>query len=188
MKKHPDRMRVLINDLLQYSRTNRTEKIFEKIDLNEQLNNSLLELSQNIEDKKAIINYNKLPEINGVSFQMQQLFTNIISNSLKYAKQDIAPIIDINCSETIAKNEPKLKDNSAKKYYKIEFTDNGIGFDQENAEKIFLLFNRLHGKTEYQGTGVGLAICKKIVETHDGQIFATSKMNDGTTFTVYLPI
>ena len=188
VEKASNRMRVLINDLLQYSRSNRTEKIFEKIDLNEQLNNSLLELSQSIEDKKAIINYNKLPEINGVSFQMQQLFTNIISNSIKYAKQDIAPIIDINCTETIAKNESKLKDNSAKKYYKIEFTDNGIGFDQENAEKIFLLFNRLHGKTEYQGTGVGLAICKKIVETHDGQIFATSKMNDGTTFTVYLPV
>lgn len=188
VEKASNRMRVLINDLLQYSRSNRTEKIFEKIDLNEQLNNSLLELSQSIEDKKAIINYNKLPEINGVSFQMQQLFTNIISNSIKYAKQDIAPIIDINCTETIAKNESKLKDNSAKKYYKIEFTDNGIGFDQENAEKIFLLFNRLHGKTEYQGTGVGLAICKKIVETHDGQIFATSMMNEGTTFTVYLPV
>lgn len=188
VEKASNRMRVLINDLLQYSRSNRTEKIFEKIDLNEQLNNSLLELSQSIEDKKAIINYNKLPEINGVSFQMQQLFTNIISNSIKYAKQDIAPIIDINCTETIAKNESKLKDNSAKKYYKIEFTDNGIGFDQENAEKIFLLFNRLHGKTEYQGTGVGLAICKKIIETHDGQIFATSKMNEGTTFTVYLPV
>lgn len=188
IEKASNRMRVLINDLLQYSRSNRTEKIFEKIDLNEQLNNSLLELSQSIEDKKAIINYNKLPEINGVSFQMQQLFTNIISNSIKYAKQDIAPIIDINSTETIAKKESKLKDNSAKKYYKIEFTDNGIGFDQENAEKIFLLFNRLHGKTEYQGTGVGLAICKKIVETHDGQIFATSKINEGTTFTVYLPV
>lgn len=181
------RMRVLINDLLQYSRTNRTEKIFEETNLNEQLKNSLLELSQNIEDKKAIINHSNLPTIDAVSFQMQQLFTNLLSNSLKYAKEGVAPVIDISCTETTAKAESKLKDKSSKKYYKIEFTDNGIGFDQENAEKIFLLFNRLHGKTEYHGTGVGLAICKKIIETHDGEIFATSKPNVGTTFTFYLP-
>ena len=188
IEKASNRMRVLINDLLQYSRTNRTEKKFTKINLNEQLNDSLLELSQNIEDKKAIINHDKLPTINGVSFQMQQLFTNLLSNSLKYAKENTTPIININCSETNAKNESKIKNNTTKKYYKIVFTDNGIGFDQENAEKIFLLFNRLHGKTEYQGTGVGLAICKKIVETHDGQIFATSKPGEGATFTIFLPI
>ena len=110
-----------------------------------------------------------------------------MSNSLKYARQDIHPIINITCDEIIAKNESRLKDKSNKKYYKIEFSDNGIGFEQENAEKIFQLFNRLHGKTEYQGTGVGLAICKKIVETHDGYIFATSKINEGATFTIYLP-
>jgi PAS domain S-box-containing protein len=181
------RMRVLINDLLQYSRTNRTEKIFEETNLNEQLQNSLIELSQNIEDKKAIINHSELPTIEAVSFQMQQLFTNLLSNSLKYAKEGVAPVIDISCKEITAKYESKLKDKSSKKYYKIEFTDNGIGFDQENAEKIFLLFNRLHGKTEYHGTGVGLAICKKIIETHDGEIFATSQPNVGTTFTIYLP-
>lgn len=188
IEKASNRMRVLINDLLQYSRTNRTEKIFVQTDLNEQLDNSLLELSQSIEDKKAIINQGELPKLNAVDFQIQQLFTNLLSNSLKYAKQDVSPIIDVSCTQTIAKNEPKLKDSSSKKYYKIDFSDNGIGFDQENAEKIFQLFNRLHGKTEYQGTGVGLAICKKIVETHDGQIFATSKLNEGSTFTVYLPV
>ncbi|CAM3601780.1 PAS domain-containing protein [Flavobacterium gelidilacus] len=188
IEKASNRMRVLINDLLQYSRTNRTEKIFEKTDLNEQFNNSLLELSQNIEDKRAIINHNKLPEITGISFQMQQLFTNLLSNSLKYAKENVAPIINVELSETVAKNESRLKDSTTKKYYKIEFSDNGIGFDQENAEKIFLLFNRLHGKTEYQGTGVGLAICKKIVETHDGQIFASSQLGQGATFTIYFPV
>ena len=188
IEKASNRMRVLINDLLQYSRNNRTEKVFEKTDLNEQLENTLSELSQSIEDKKAIINHSKLPEIKGISFQIQQLFTNLLSNSLKYAKEDITPIINVSSKEIIAKNEPILKDNSNKKYYKIEFEDNGIGFDQENAEKIFLLFNRLHGKTEYQGTGVGLAICKKIVETHDGQIFAKSKLGEGATFTVYFPV
>ncbi len=188
IEKASNRMRVLINDLLQYSRNNRTEKIFEKIDLNEQLGNTLSELSQSIEDKKAIINHSELPKIKGIGFQIQQLFTNLLSNSLKYAKEDVTPVINISSKEIIAKNEPSLKDDTNKKYHKIEFKDNGIGFDQENAEKIFLLFNRLHGKTEYQGTGVGLAICKKIVETHDGQIFAKSKLGDGATFTVYIPV
>ncbi|MFC4740982.1 PAS domain-containing protein [Flavobacterium ponti] len=188
IEKASNRMRVLINDLLQYSRNNRTEKIFEKIDLNEQLGNTLSELSQSIEDKKAIINHSELPKIKGISFQIQQLFTNLLSNSLKYSKEDVTPVINISSKEIIAKNEPSLKDDTNKKYHKIEFKDNGIGFDQENAEKIFLLFNRLHGKTEYQGTGVGLAICKKIVETHDGQIFAKSKLGDGATFTVYIPV
>ena len=187
IEKASNRMRVLINDLLQYSRTNRTEKTFVKTDFNQQLINSILELSQTIEDKKALVNHTSLPKTDAVDFQIQQLFTNLLSNSLKYARQDVDPIINITCDEIIAKNESRLKDKSNKKYYKIEFSDNGIGFEQENAEKIFQLFNRLHGKTEYQGTGVGLAICKKIVETHDGYIFATSKLNEGATFTIYLP-
>ncbi|MDR6843725.1 PAS domain-containing protein [Flavobacterium granuli] len=188
MERASDRMRVLINDLLQYSKANRSEKNLVETDLNESLSNSLLELSQNIEDKKAIINYTELPIINGISFQMQQLFSNLLSNSLKYSEENSIPIIDINCSEIVANTEPILKDRSLKKYYKINFTDNGIGFEQEYAEKIFLLFNRLHGKTEYQGTGVGLAICKKIVENHKGYIFASSSPNQGAIFTIYLPV
>lgn len=187
IEKAANRMRVLINDLLQYSRTNRSEKKFEKVDLNEIINNSIQELSQNIEDKNGVVNFSSLPEINGVNFQMQQLFTNLLSNSLKYSKENIAPIIDIYSEKIIAKNESILNDNSSKKYWKIDFKDNGIGFEQEFSEKIFQLFNRLHGKTEYQGTGVGLAICKKIVENHSGFIFAYSKPNIGTTFTIYLP-
>lgn len=182
-----DRMRVLINDLLQYSKANRSEKNYVKTDLNRILSDSLSELSQNIEDKNAIINYTELPTINGIHFQMQQLFTNLLSNSLKYSKTEVAPAIDITCKTIIAKEETILNDSSSKKYYKIEFSDNGIGFDQENSKKIFLLFNRLHGKTEYQGTGVGLAICEKIVENHKGFIFAKSNPNEGATFTIYLP-
>jgi signal transduction histidine kinase len=188
MERASNRMRVLINDLLQYSKANRSEKNLVQTNLKESLSNSLLELSQNIEDKKAIINYPELPVINGIQFQMQQLFSNLLSNSLKYSKENSTPIIDINYTEITAKTETILKDKSLKKYYKINFTDNGIGFGQEYADKIFLLFNRLHGKTEYQGTGVGLAICKKIVENHKGYIFANSKPNEGATFTIYLPI
>lgn len=188
MERASDRMRVLINDLLQYSKANRAEKNLVPINLNEVLHNSLTELSQNIEDKKAIVNYANLPVINGIHFQMQQLFSNLLSNSLKYSKENITPIIAIDCTEISAKKENLLKDNSLKKYYKINFTDNGIGFEQEYAEKIFLLFNRLHGKTEYQGTGVGLAICKKIVENHKGHIFAIGKPAQGSTFIIFLPV
>jgi PAS domain S-box-containing protein len=183
-----NRMRVLINDLLQYSRTSRSDSNLENIDLNDVFEDSLMELSQKIEDKKAEVNYIALPTIKGVHFQMQQLFSNLLSNSLKYSKEDITPIISISYSEIIAQNDPFIREYSTKKYYKFEFTDNGIGFEQEHAEKIFLLFNRLHGKTEYQGTGVGLAICKKIIENHNGFIFATSELNIGTTFTFYIPI
>lgn len=188
MERASDRMRVLINDLLQYSKANRAEKNLVPINLNEVLRNSLTELSQNIEDKKAIVNYANLPVINGIHFQMQQLFSNLLSNSLKYSIENIKPIIAIDCTEISANTENLLKDNSLKKYYKINFTDNGIGFEQEYAEKIFLLFNRLHGKTEYQGTGVGLAICKKIVENHKGHIFAIGKPAQGSTFIIFLPI
>lgn len=188
MERASNRMRVLINDLLQYSKANRSEKNLAQTNLNEVLSNSLMELSQNIEDKKAVINYAELPIINGIHFQMQQLFSNLLSNSLKYSKENTTPIIDVSYAEIIAKTEIILKDKSLKKYYKINFTDNGIGFEQKYAEKIFLLFNRLHGKTEYQGTGVGLAICKKIVENHKGYIFADSKPDEGATFTIYLPV
>lgn len=183
-----NRMRVLIDDLLQYSKANRSEKNLVKTDLNVTLTDSLSELSQNIEDKKAIINYTELPVINGIPFQMQQLFCNLLSNSLKYSKSDTVPIINIDCIEVQAKTEEILNDKSSKKYYKINFTDNGIGFEQEYSKKIFQLFSRLHGKTEYHGTGVGLAICEKIIENHKGCIFATSKPNEGATFTIYFPV
>lgn len=187
IEKASNRMRVLINDLLQYSRTARAEKNLVKVDLNEVMENSLIELSQQIEDKKAIIHVEKLSNMEGVFFQMQQLFTNLLSNSLKYAKEDIVPIITITSEKIEAKNEPDIKDKTKQHYQKITLTDNGIGFEQEHAEKIFLLFNRLHGKTEYQGTGVGLAICKKIVENHNGYILAKSQPNLGSSFIIYLP-
>lgn len=181
------RMRILIDDLLQFSRTTRAEKAFEKTDLNELLENSKLELTQLIEDKKATITSEKLPVLNAVPFQLQQLFTNLINNSLKYSKEDTAPEIKINVNQVTAEKEAILKIDTKDKYYKITFEDNGIGFEQEYAEKIFILFSRLHGKTDYAGTGIGLAICKKIVENHKGFIFAEGKPNEGAVFSIYLP-
>lgn len=183
-----DRMRTLINDLLLYSRTSRTDKNFEEVNLAHVLSNSIVDLSQQIENTKAIIHLpNTLPHIMAIDFQIQQLFINIISNSIKYSKVGVAPIIDITYQIIDADKEVSLSSLESKTYHKFDIKDNGIGFDQENAEKIFLLFNRLHGKTEYVGTGVGLAICKKIVENHNGFIFAKGEPGEGSTFTVYLP-
>lgn len=182
------RMRVLIDDLLKFSRANKAEQVFEETDLNEVLENSKLELAQIIEDKKAIISNDELPNLNVIPFQIQQLFTNLIGNSLKYSQENISPVITINVSEVDASKEIAIPVNEKNKYYKIIFKDNGIGFDSEYAEKIFLLFNRLHNKDEYSGTGIGLAICKKIVENHKGFIFADGEKNIGATFTIYLPL
>ncbi len=182
-----DRMRILIDDLLQYSRTTKTEKIFEITDLNDLLENAKSDLWQFIEEKNAVINNDKLPKMTVIPFQIQQLFVNLISNSLKYSKADSVPTIRISCKKVIAADEELIPKNTKEKFYKITFTDKGIGFEQEYAEKIFLLFNRLHNKNEYVGTGIGLAICKKIVENHKGFISSKGKPNIGAAFTIYLP-
>ncbi|MBG6061130.1 signal transduction histidine kinase [Flavobacterium sp. CG_9.1] len=181
-----NRMRVLIKDLLHFSRINKAEKIFEEADLNYLLETAKHELAPTIEEKKALIESNELPTLNVIPFQIQQLFINLISNSLKYSKENSSPTIKINCEMIDAHEAEILPDNNIK-YYKITFKDNGIGFEQEYAAKIFILFNRLHNKNEYQGTGIGLAICQKIVENHKGFIVAKGELNVGSTFTVYLP-
>jgi signal transduction histidine kinase len=187
IKSSTNRMRILIDDLLQFSRTNKSEKIYEVSDLNVLFENAKQELNQTIEEKNAEIIKTELPHISVIPFQIQQLFTNIIGNSLKYSKEEIPPIIKINSSLVISQDEEKLPKNKDK-FYKISIEDNGIGFDQEYSDKIFILFNRLHNKNEYTGTGIGLAICKKIVENHKGYIFANGVPGVGTTITIYLPV
>ncbi|MES2411485.1 MAG: CHASE3 domain-containing protein [Bacteroidota bacterium] len=182
-----ERMRILIDDLLQYSRTTKTEKNFETTDLNELFENAKGDLLQIIEEKQAIIQNDKLPTMTVIPFQIQQLFVNLIGNSLKYSKKDAVPKIKISCKKIIAADEDLIPKMTKEKFYKITFKDNGIGFEQEYAEKIFVLFNRLHNKNEYVGTGIGLAICKKIVENHKGFIFGEGKPDAGATFTIYLP-
>ena len=181
-----NRMRILIDDLLQYSRANKTEKVFEKVNLNDLLEHAKFDLAQSIEEKNAVIQCEELPTMTVIPFQIQQLFINIIGNSLKYSKQNVVPKIKISCKKVVAFEEEQIPKNTKDKFYKITFEDNGIGFEQEYAEKIFVLFNRLHNKNEYAGTGIGLAICKKIVENHKGFIFAEGKPNKGSVFTIYL--
>lgn len=181
------RMRLLIDDLLQFSRTNKPDKEFVKTNLNELLENAKQDVAETISEKQAIITNDELPSVSVIPFQMQQLFLNLLSNSLKYSKKNVSPVITIDYALVNSKNEAFLTKTIKANYHKIRFTDNGIGFDQQYASQIFELFNRLHNKQEYSGTGVGLSICKKIAENHNGFIFAEGKLDVGAVFTLYLP-
>lgn len=181
------RMRVLIDDLLLFSRTNTTKKEFIKSDLNELLENARSELAVIIDEKKGILEFSKLPKLHVIPYQIEQLFINLIGNSLKYSQPGVAPQITIECEKILSNEVPELINQPFKKFYKIAFRDNGMGFDPQFKENIFVLFQRLHSKTDYPGTGIGLAICKKIVENHKGYITADSKPNKGSVFTVFLP-
>jgi signal transduction histidine kinase len=181
------RMRVLIDDLLLFSKTNTTKKEFIKSDLNELLENAKLELAVIIDEKKGNFKAAKLPKLHVIPYQIEQLFINLIGNSLKYSQPGIAPQININCEKILSNEYPELMDQPFRKFYKITFTDNGMGFDPQFKDNIFVLFQRLHSKTDYPGTGIGLAICKKIVENHKGYITADSEPGQGSVFTVFLP-
>jgi len=181
------RMRVLIDDLLLFSRTNTTKKEFIKSNLNDLLENAEAELIEVIHEKKAVINASKLPKLSVIPYQIEQLFINLIGNSLKYNRAGTAPEISIESEKVLSEDYPDLLDQSIKKFHKIVFKDNGMGFDPQFKETIFILFQRLHSKTDYPGTGIGLAICKKIVENHKGYILADSTPNVGSVFTVFLP-
>ena len=182
------RMRLLIDDLLQFSRTNKSEKVFETANINLILEGAKQDLAEAISDSNALITSDTFPVMYVIPFQIQQLFSNLISNSIKYQKEDAIPEISIQYSRINAIEDDKLIKPKKEHYHKLTFTDNGIGFKNEYAEKIFVLFNRLHGKSEFSGTGIGLSICKKIVENHKGYIFANGTPDKGATFEVYLPI
>lgn len=187
IKSSSARMRMLIEDLLQYSRTNNSDSEFRNTNMNMLLEHAKQELSDGIEAKNAVIISSDLPTMEVVSFQIQQLFINLLSNSLKYSRDGIPPKIEITHQEVYTNDVDILKKSLFKYHHKISFIDNGIGFEQVYGKKIFDLFNRLHGKSEYSGTGIGLAICKKIVDNHNGVIVAEGKPNLGATFTIYLP-
>ena len=182
-----ERMRNLISNLLSYSRIEEIEDTPTKIDLNLVLSDVMEDLGERISETQASIKVDKLPEINGVQFQMEQLFSNLLGNSLKYIDDDTVPMVRITHSTVSLDAINSIHNLPDGKYHKLEFIDNGIGFDDQYGERIFEIFQRLHGKNEYSGTGLGLAICKKIVEAHNGAILGTSKNNEGAVFTVYLP-
>jgi signal transduction histidine kinase len=183
------RMRVLIDDLLTYSKTSRSDIHKEPVRLDPVFNI--------IKDNCEVIIQNRnvtfwqpqpLPEIMGDKTQMVQLFQNLISNAIKFTEADVSPRIEILCS--MVKNNELIKEVTAplyQEYYKIVIKDNGIGFEEKNAKQIFTIFQRLHGRSEYEGTGIGLSICKKIVENHQGYVRAQSQPGKGSSFMIYLP-
>lgn len=180
------RMKQLIQDMLNFSRISNSEDAFVETDLNHILESLIIDFELLLREKDAKITYPKMPILQGIPMQLSQLFANIINNSLKYTVRP--PEIDITCDvlspEEVARF-PSLK--PGEKYYQMNFSDNGIGFEQQYSEQIFAIFQRLHGKQTYSGTGIGLALCKKIVENHNGVIFAKGNPEVGSTFTIILP-
>ncbi len=168
------RMRQIILDLLEFSRIGKEENKLEEVNLNEVLDEIVLLYRKKIEEKKAKINYGNLPKLKNYSAPIKHIFQNLISNSLKYSKSDLEPIITITSEETLLA-------------WKFAIRDNGIGINSEYFEKIFIIFQRLHNKDEYSGTGMGLAITKKIVENLGGQIWLESEEGIGTTFYFTIP-
>jgi signal transduction histidine kinase/PAS domain-containing protein len=177
------RMSQLINDLLSYSQLSTKPPAFITINLNNLVQHVLNDLEATINEKKATVLVGELPAVKGDPVQLRQLFQNLLSNSLKYSKENDPPVIAIK-SEIVRKERNVANDT----YYSIEIQDNGIGFEQQNAERIFKVFQRLHGRSEYPGTGIGLAIVQKVVENHNGSITAESEPEKGATFKVYLPV
>jgi len=182
------RMQSLINDLLRFSRQDVHATDFIQTDLNAVAKEAVFELEIEIEKTKAQVNINSLPSVWAVPSLIQQLFYNLINNAIKFRKDESFPVINI-YADKMQPSEiniyKKLSDNVD--YYKINISDNGIGFDEQYSEEIFVPFKRLHSYHEYEGTGVGLSICKKIIEKHNGFITAKSKLDEGSTFIIALP-
>jgi len=170
-----ERMRILINDLLAFSRVTTSAKPFVRVDLGLTVKEVLLDLEARTRDTKGRIEVCDLPAIDADPMQMRQLLQNLIGNGLKFHAPGVAPII-------------KISGENGGPNYRLSVTDNGIGFDEKYLDRIFTVFQRLHGRKEYEGTGIGLAICRKIVDRHGGQLEAHSAPGAGSTFTVTLPL
>lgn len=180
-------MQALISDLLLYSRTTGSIDHLKRTNLNDILKDVLAELGEMIGDKNVTVEIGTLPTLCLIPFQMQQFFTNIIGNSLKFAREEVPPHIRITSSIADKSSLAAFSADSQATYHRITVSDNGIGFDPRHNEKIFDLFKRLHTRDQYSGTGIGLAICKKIIENHDGFITAEGVPGEGALFTIYLP-
>jgi PAS domain S-box-containing protein len=181
------RMQNLINDLLSYSHISNDKTKSEAVDLNEILQGVKNDLEVSINEKRAVIESNMLPVLNGVRFQFHQLFLNLLSNSLKFSKTDESPVIKIKARII---NGPPLSGDiplSNNKYHQITITDNGIGFDSSFSAKVFEPFERLHPKHEYSGTGIGLAIVKRVMQNHNGIVTADGEVNKGASFKLFFP-
>lgn len=184
-----ERMQILIDDLLTYSQTSTEGGAFGAVDLNQVLAEARVTYQDLIEETGTVVDAGELPSIRGINFQMRQLFENLIGNSLKYRDPSRPPVIRIT-----AKRDFILPDGSTAtqgigaEYFRIEIRDNGIGFENEKAGKIFDIFQRLDNRGKFPGTGIGLAICKRVIQNHNGFILADGEPGKGAAFTFYLPV
>lgn len=181
------RMQLLIEDLLAFSRINTAERKFEQTDLAQILEEVKTELKDTIQEKNATIEANQLCPANIIAFQFRQLIYNLVSNALKFARTDVPLHIIIQSSIKKGRELNNKRLSPETDYCHISVKDNGIGFEPHFSERIFEVFQKLHSKEAYAGTGIGLAIVKKIVENHQGIITATGQLNQGATFDIYLP-
>ncbi|MFP4339659.1 MAG: sensor histidine kinase [Cyclobacteriaceae bacterium] len=184
MQNAAGRMQKLIDDLLKFSRAGRVQNPFEPVRLVDVVKEAISSLEISIEETKAEVIIEELPEVEGDAAMLEQLFQNLISNGIKFRKENEKPRIRI-----YAEEEPEVTSDSehSQAYYSIIVEDNGIGFDEKYLDRIFEIFQRLHGRNVYTGTGIGLAICKKIVDSHQGEITARSKPGEGASFIIRLP-
>ncbi len=181
------RMARLINDLLDFGRVRSSERFID-VDLEEVVNGAISDLDLVIQQKKAVIHREALPTISAIPHQMSQLFNNLLGNALKFSVPERRPEITIRCAPLHPDEAISAGLREGRRYYRISIRDNGIGFKEEFAKQIFMIFQRLHSHETYGGSGIGLALCKKIVEeTHNGLIFASGKENNGSEFTIILP-
>ncbi|NBG65518.1 sensor histidine kinase [Acidiluteibacter ferrifornacis] len=186
-----ERMQTLIQDLLNFSRSTRNIGDRKSIKINNLINEVLEDLSESIHEAKGKVKLKLTTEttINGTPVQLRQLVQNIISNGIKYRKKDTNPVLKIKTKIIPAvKLEQKIPLLVSEEFIEITINDNGIGFDEQYLDKIFTIFQRLHGRSEYSGTGIGLAISKRVVENHNGYITAKSEVGKGSTFFIYLPV
>jgi signal transduction histidine kinase len=181
-----ERMHTLINDLLTFSRVTTKAQPFVPTDLNEITRDVLNDLEVRLQDSGGRVEVGDLPIIDADALQMRQLFQNLIGNAVKFHRPDVPPIIRIH--GTVFENSDSGEANGESRELTLTFNDNGIGFDEKYLDRIFTPFQRLHGRNEYEGTGIGLAVCRKIVERHGGTLTARSTPGEGSTFIAVLPV
>ena len=181
------RMKLLIIDILNYSKLSAVTNTFTAININELIAEILDDFELLIQEKNAMIHTDHLPVITGNRGQIRQVFQNVISNALKFSQQDLPPVVNITC-KTLKEKSFDSEEDKEGPFYSFCIKDNGIGFDEKYSSNIFSLFERLHSKDIYEGTGIGLAITKKIIEKHNGLITARSHEGNGATFIIILPV
>ena len=190
MQSAASRMSVLIKDLLTFSRISTKQETSTLIDLTAVMQIAMTDLDLAIREADATVTIGELPAVQGDQSQLTQLFMNLLSNAIKFRRAGVAPVVQVRCERVAVTNLPPAvrPGRMASAFYRIDVADNGVGFDEKYVDRIFQVFQRLHNKSQFTGTGIGLAICEKVAANHGGTITATSQPGAGAVFSVYLPV